>query len=220
MSTTPRPSDPNNPPRPDVPKAAAAAMVAAFLALVAFFWLDPLGKGPALDVIPANDPAFASTGTVRSVRTEMAYDGTACTACHDGSTAVEGNPKDKGNVHDKVVLHHGRNRYCFNCHLRTQPRDFVDYDGSAIKLANVQLLCAKCHGTNYRDWLYGAHGRRTGHWEASKGKPQYTVCVACHDPHWPAFKPIKAAAPPHVNPRTRKAAGPASAHEPAEGGRE
>ena len=77
------------------------------------------------------------------------------------------------------------------------------------------MLCAKCHGTHYRDWLSGAHGRRTGHWDTAKGGPKQTVCIACHNPHWPVFKALKAAPAPHVNPRTR---GPKSAHPGAETG--
>ncbi|MBI2361870.1 MAG: hypothetical protein HYV15_00585, partial [Elusimicrobia bacterium] len=67
--------------------------------------------------------------------------------------------------------------------------------------------CAKCHGTTYRDWNNGSHGRRNGHWDVAKGGPKQTVCIACHDPHWPVFKAIQAAPAPHVNPRTREAGG-------------
>lgn len=207
---------------PAVPTRAAAAMVAVLLGLSVFFWLDPVGQAPALDVIAANDPVFASTATVRKVRTEMTFDGAPCKSCHDGTEALQGNPVEKGVFHDKIEIKHGRNRHCFNCHHRLQPANFVDYDGSPIELADVQLLCAKCHGTTFRDWNNGAHGRRSGYWQAAKGKFKSTVCIACHNPHWPVFKAIPAAAAPHVNPRTRTGVGSGAhqepAHEGAEGG--
>ena len=193
-------------------------MAALFLGLAVFFWLDPIGKAPALDGILPNNPLFASTDTVRHVRTEMTFDGAPCKSCHEGTEPLQGNPVEKGVFHEKIVLKHGRNRQCFNCHHRLQPANFSDYDGTPIDLANIQLLCAKCHGTTFRDWNNGAHGRRSGYWDASKGKSKTTVCIACHDPHWPVFKPLRAAAAPHVNPRTRKGVGEASQHEAAEGG--
>ncbi|OGS40677.1 MAG: hypothetical protein A2506_13035 [Elusimicrobia bacterium RIFOXYD12_FULL_66_9] len=197
-------------------------MVVILLGLAAFFWIDPVGMAPALDDIPPNKPEFSSTDTVRKVRTEMTFDGAPCSSCHEGTEPLQGNPVEKGSFHDKIELKHGRNRHCFNCHHRLQPANFSDYDGTPIKLADIQLLCAKCHGTTYRDWNNGAHGRRSGYWDASKGKFKTVVCIACHNPHWPIFKPMEAAAAPHVNPRTRTGVGAGSRHEaapePAEGG--
>lgn len=201
-----------------VPTRPAALMVAAFLVLAVFFWVDPVGKGPALDAIPPNDPSFASALAVRKARTEMTFDGAPCRSCHEGTEAIQGSPVEKGVFHDRIALKHGRNKHCFNCHHRLQPANFSDFDGSPIKLADVQWLCAKCHGTIFRDWENGAHGRRAGYWDASQGKFKTLVCIACHDPHWPVFKPLRAAAAPHVNPRTRKAAGASAREEPMEEG--
>lgn len=186
---------------------AAAAMAAIFLGLGVFFWMDPVGGAPELDDIAPNKPEFSFAGEVRKVRTEMTFDGAPCKSCHEGTEGMQGNPVDKGVFHEKIALKHGRNRHCFNCHHRLQPENFSDYDGAPIKLADVQLLCAKCHGTTFRDWNNGSHGRRSGFWDASKGKLKTLVCIACHDPHWPVFKPMQAAAAPHVNPRTRAAEG-------------
>ncbi|MDD5304357.1 MAG: hypothetical protein PHS14_14765, partial [Elusimicrobia bacterium] len=124
-------------------------------------------------------------------------------SCHAGVDPLQGDPKEKGVFHEKIELKHGLNKHCFNCHNRKQPADFSNFDGSPIKLANVELLCAKCHGTTYRDWNNGAHGRRSGFWDVAKGGPKPTVCIACHNPHWPVFKPLQAAPAPHINPRTR-----------------
>lgn len=93
-------------------------MVAAMIALAAFFVADPVGNAPPLDGIAPNDPAFADTATVRKVRTEMTFEGTPCDACHEGKEELQGHPVEKGVFHDKIDLKHGRNRHCFNCHHR------------------------------------------------------------------------------------------------------
>lgn len=186
-----------------VPLWAAGVSVGGFLLLAAVFATNLLGGPPPNDDIPKLSPKYADTATVRKVRKEMTFDGAPCSSCHEGTEPLQGDPKEKGVFHEKIEIKHGRNQHCFNCHNRKQPADFSNFDGSPIKLADVQLLCAKCHGTQFRDWNSGAHGRRTGHWDVAKGGPKQTVCIACHDPHWPVFKPLKAAPAPHVNPRTR-----------------
>jgi hypothetical protein len=55
------------------------------------------------------------------------------------------------------------------------------------------LLCGQCHGTIYRDWKAGVHGKRTGQWN---GRKQYRLCVHCHNPHQPKYKPLKPLPPP------------------------
>ncbi|MBI4249405.1 MAG: hypothetical protein HY611_07870 [Elusimicrobia bacterium] len=196
-----------------IPLAAAGAAVACLLALAVVFTKDLIGKGPGRDDIPKLSPEYADTSTVRKVRTEMTFDGAPCQACHEGAEPLQGNPHEKGIFHDHIELNHGRNQHCFNCHHRMQPADFSNFDGSPIKLANIQLLCAKCHGTIYRDWGLGIHGRRSGFWDTTKGSRKAQVCIACHNPHWPIFKPLKAAPPPHVNPRTRAKANKAAGAE-------
>ena len=37
------------------------------------------------------------------------------------------------------------------------------------------------------------HGKRTGYWN---GKKQYRLCVHCHNPHQPRFKPLVPLPPP------------------------
>lgn len=184
-------------------RATLAACAGTFLLLAAVFAADLLGEGPGLDGIPPLKAEYSDPATVRKVPTKMLFDGAPCASCHEGLEPNTGNPKEKGVFHEAKKLKHGRNQHCFNCHHRADPTDFADYDGARIKLADVQLLCAKCHGTTFRDWNAGAHGRRTGHWDKSRGGPKQTVCIACHDPHWPVFKPLEAAPAPHVNPRTR-----------------
>ena len=188
-----------------LPRWAAAVAVCGLLILAAAFWKDVIGGAPGHDEVPELQARYYDSATVRKVRTEMTFDGAPCRSCHEGKEALSGNPDKKGIFHEPIKLQHGRNQHCFNCHHRLQPANFSNFDGTPVTLANVQLLCARCHGPTYRDWLAGAHGRRTGFWDAAKGGPKPTVCIACHDPHWPVFKPLTASPPPHVNPRSHAA---------------
>jgi hypothetical protein len=98
--------------------------------------------------------------------------------------------------HTNIVLKHGINTRCFNCHHLTNRDAFVDDWGREIPYDQPQLVCAKCHGPVYRDWLHGSHGRVNGYWDATKGPAQRRKCVECHDPHEPPFPPMKPAPPP------------------------
>jgi hypothetical protein len=105
------------------------------------------------------------------------------------------------NEHKSVQLEHGNNRFCLNCHHATNRNAFVDYDGSEIAQADVVLLCAKCHGTTYRDWKAGVHGRQNGFWNASMGDKTKLRCIQCHDPHHPKFQDMKPLPPLTYPPR-------------------
>jgi len=111
------------------------------------------------------------------------------------------------NEHQDIKLDHGNNRFCLNCHHPTNRNAFVDYDGAEIAQADVVQLCAKCHGTIYRDWQAGVHGRQNGFWSAEKGDKTKLRCIQCHDPHSPKFKPMEPLAPLRYPPR--------AAHPPA-----
>lgn len=111
--------------------------------------------------------------------------------------------------HEDIHLDHGNNRFCLNCHHPKNRNAFVDYDGTEIPQAQVVQLCAKCHGTIYRDWEAGVHGRQNGHWNPSMGEQTKLRCIQCHDPHSPKFKEMKPL-PPLTYPA--RAAGAAAAH--------
>jgi hypothetical protein len=105
------------------------------------------------------------------------------------------------NEHQDIKLEHGNNRFCLNCHHTTNRNAFVDYDGSEIAQKDVVLLCAKCHGTIYRDWQAGVHGRQNGFWNVSLGDKTKLRCIQCHDPHSPKFRAMKPLAPLKYPPR-------------------
>jgi len=100
--------------------------------------------------------------------------------------------------HREVVLRHGINTRCFNCHHLTNRDAYVDDWGREIPADQPQLLCAKCHGPVYRDWLHGSHGRTNGYWDVRAGPQERRRCIECHDPHQPPFPPMPPAPPPHT----------------------
>jgi len=119
--------------------------------------------------------------------------------------------------HRDVTLAHGNNRFCLNCHHATNRNAFVDYDGGEIAQADVVTLCAKCHGTIYRDWQAGVHGRSNGYWNAVLGPKTKLRCIQCHDPHNPKFQPMPPLAPLRypvraAHPPTESAAAAAPSH--------
>ncbi len=90
-------------------------------------------------------------------------------------------------AHRDMVFNHGLNLRCFNCHNCANLGTYINYDGSEIPGDTPVLLCRKCHGTTYRDWVAGIHGRTNGYWDASRGKQAKLDCNQCHNPHQPHF---------------------------------
>lgn len=119
------------------------------------------------------------------------------------------------NEHKDIRLDHGNNRFCLNCHHPTNRNAFVDYDGAEIPQAEVVQLCAKCHGTIYRDWEMGAHGRQNGFWNTSLGSKTRLKCIQCHDPHSPDFKSMKPLGPLRYPVRAANPPRSPSGHPPA-----
>jgi hypothetical protein len=118
-----------------------------------------------------------------------------CSDCH---ADMEVNPERRQLTEEHVEIsknfnHASKQRWCLDCHnpddrdkLRLANGDLVSFDES-------YYLCGQCHGTIFRDWKAGIHGKRTGEWN---GKKEYRLCVQCHNPHNPRFKPLKPMPPP------------------------
>lgn len=92
--------------------------------------------------------------------------------------------------HKDIVLKHGINTRCLNCHDGSDRDKLVLHDGTLVEFGDAPRLCSNCHGTVYRDWQKGMHGKTTGSWDASSGNQVRLRCNECHDPHSPAYKPI------------------------------
>ncbi len=122
----------------------------------------------------------------------------SCTTCHATREPDYKNvtSDDLDEFHQNLSMGHG-DLSCLSCH---NPKDYDTLkkaDGSAVSYPNVMQLCGQCHQSRYNDYLHGAHGGMTGHWDLSKGPRQRKACIDCHDPHSPAipkmlpqFKPL------------------------------
>lgn len=115
-----------------------------------------------------------------------------CSYCHE---EMEPNPERRELMyHDEIQLNHGpKERWCFDCHNATD-RDYLRLvSGTLVGFEESYKLCGQCHGTIFRDWREGIHGRRRGYWNGAKS---YLLCAHCHNPHAPAFEPLKPLPPP------------------------
>ncbi|MEW6410059.1 MAG: cytochrome c3 family protein [Nitrospirota bacterium] len=116
-----------------------------------------------------------------------------CSKCHD-NLPVNRKQRKLEMYHTNIVLKHAeKDRWCLDCHERDKLRlpngELIDYNKS-------YKLCGQCHGTIFRDWKAGIHGKRIGLWN---GEKLYYFCVKCHDPHQPRFKALEPKKPP-MNP--------------------
>ncbi|QWR78429.1 hypothetical protein [Candidatus Magnetomonas plexicatena] len=110
-----------------------------------------------------------------------------CSTCHSSMTP---NPQRRELAfHTEIQLKHAqKQRWCLDCH-NSDNRDVLKLaNGDHVTFENSYNLCGQCHGNILRDWKTGIHGKRTGYWNGDK---TYYLCVNCHNPHSPRFKPLK-----------------------------
>jgi hypothetical protein len=108
-----------------------------------------------------------------------------CSSCH---TEKEVKGKNAFSLtHGNVVINHGQEGSglsCIDCH-HPKDRDYLeDKKGNKIEYDHVYQLCGQCHFRQKRDWLGGAHGKRTSYWA---GERVVYNCTTCHNPHSPRF---------------------------------
>lgn len=110
-----------------------------------------------------------------------------CSECHKLFTE---STHDKQTLiqHKDIVLKHGMNARCLNCHSGADRDKLILHDGTLVSFAETPRLCSQCHGTVYRDWERGMHGKTMGSWDVTSGNQKRLTCNECHDPHWPAYK--------------------------------
>lgn len=113
-----------------------------------------------------------------------------CSDCHALFKSLDVTPSQV-RQHTGVVMQHGMNGRCFNCHLKEDRNLLVLNDGSTVGFSDSTSLCSRCHGTVFRDWEKGMHGKTMGSWDASSGEQWRLRCVDCHDPHSPRFGQIE-----------------------------
>jgi hypothetical protein len=117
-----------------------------------------------------------------------------CSACHEGMAPDL--KKRELSEHTQVKLQHAPEvlTWCLSCHDAKNRDKLHLVNGELIDFTESYRLCGQCHGTNYRDWKAGVHGKRVGHFAG--GQRTYFLCVNCHNPHDPKFKPLKPEPPP------------------------
>lgn len=121
-----------------------------------------------------------------------------CAACHSLRPSKPENAKagHLDEFHQGLWVAHGQ-LSCISCH---NPGDSYSSlrlaDGQAIPFAESIVLCAQCHGPQYRDYERGAHGGMTGYWDLKRGGRVRNHCQHCHDPHAPNYPKFNPAPPP------------------------
>jgi hypothetical protein len=127
-----------------------------------------------------------------------------CRSCHgpEKDFRINWSRSEILRVHTGIELNHGGMKvWCLDCHHPSERNYLVPLaDGQLILFSESYMLCGKCHGTKFRDWRHGVHGKREGSWSAEK---TYYLCVHCHDPHSPRYKSLEPLPPPS-KPRTPK----------------
>jgi len=128
------------------------------------------------------------------VRQSLAYeDYFPCTDCH-AEMEVNRERRQLEEMHDDIELNHGpADRWCFDCHNPDDRDSLRLANGTLIGFDESYRLCGQCHGTIFRDWREGIHGRREGYWNGAKS---YLLCAHCHNPHAPHFQAIEPLPPP------------------------
>lgn len=111
-----------------------------------------------------------------------------CSGCHASMTPNR-TRRVLSDMHTDIVLKHDEeHRWCLDCH-DADNRDFLHLaSGERVPFEESYRLCGQCHGEKLRDWRAGVHGRRTGEWNGAK---TYLLCVHCHNPHQPRFRPLE-----------------------------
>ena len=112
-----------------------------------------------------------------------------CTDCHDNKDLKPNRTRrELKDAHDDIILKHDEeHRWCLDCHDADNRDRLHLASGQPVPFEESYQVCGQCHGEKYRDWRAGVHGRRVGYWNGAK---QYLLCVNCHSPHQPRFKPL------------------------------
>ncbi|RKY14778.1 MAG: hypothetical protein DRQ55_20340, partial [Planctomycetota bacterium] len=113
--------------------------------------------------------------------------------CNDCHALFESGERQRTPIgqHQDVVVDHGSNDNCLACHDSDDRSLLRTSGGVRVAFGDTVLLCAGCHGTTWRDWEAGIHGRTNGYWDQTRGEQKRLLCVECHDPHRPAIRGLR-----------------------------
>jgi hypothetical protein len=111
-----------------------------------------------------------------------------CSQCHNKDMPANRTRRTLSDMHTEIELKHdAEHRWCLDCHDADNRDQLHLASGDPVTFEESYRLCGQCHGEKYRDWRAGVHGRRVGQWNGAK---RYLLCVHCHSPHQPRFKPM------------------------------
>jgi len=148
---------------------------------------SPRAEKPALSPVTILRPGIPRVATGRLLPNGEA-ETLACGTCHAARTpdTLKATDVELDEFHQGLKFNHG-GRTCLSCHNADDYDSLRLADGRALGFPDVMELCAQCHGTQHRDYVNGAHGGMTGHWDLTKGPRTRNNCITCHDPHAPAY---------------------------------
>lgn len=177
-----------------MPKLAALAGLAALAALLgAVRGVTPAAQAPAAQAPATQPPTARHDPKPAELRVEVPpppfSDGIfPCTTCHNDGMPANRTRRTLEGMHSDIVLKHDEeHRWCLDCHDADHRDQLHLASGEPVPFEESYRLCGQCHGEKYRDWRAGVHGRRVGEWNGAK---RYLLCVHCHSPHQPHFKPM------------------------------
>lgn len=188
--------------------AVLITLAGLFFALAIGFVVRAWTREPEVPVIVMVDRKFVDTSPVRmNYAALLAADEDtsdfSCYACHRRDEKIELEFDELGKIifeeHDYITFNHGlayENNYCFHCHDHEQ-LDQLRTPFRTLSFEESNLLCASCHGSVYKDWERGVHGRTSGYWNLAMGEQARLDCTQCHDPHNPGFPSLEPAPAPN-----------------------
>jgi len=150
-------------------------------------------QAPVPQIPPASiDRSALAVGPRRAAMQDPAgitVEGAAqsCSGCHQ---IFKSNPtaESAANFHKNIQLRHGINNRCVNCHDLNNRESLTLRDGSTVSFSQTPVLCSQCHGTVFRDWERGTHGKTLGSWQMGSPDQHRLTCNECHDPHSPRYE--------------------------------
>ena len=149
-------------------------MIILFLAFLLFSFPGVSISSNSIDEYPAHSSRVFSSDVF------------PCSECHEDMEVNE--TRRELDFHEDIVLNHAEaQRWCLDCHNPDNRDKLRLMNGEKVGFENSYRLCGQCHGTIYRDWKAGIHGKRIGRWD---GQKEYFLCTYCHNPHSPRFKKL------------------------------
>jgi len=154
------------------------------------WWGDPYDGTEPMGEMPIEADYSKGEAVIKSRDSKLIMLPVCGIACHNGTFPPKNDDRNprmltfhQDIIPDSLNLQHGRGGiWCMDCHHTDTRNKLVDNFDNEVNFNQSQKVCGKCHGSVYRDWRDGVHGKRIGQW-ASTGKKRWFICTECHNPH-------------------------------------